>query len=96
MTRNDEFSKLAKINAEAIQNLQPKITVWNTTGGGGNGKNDGNSSSGVNDVFRNILQCIPPLFTTISEQTGIKILPKIVEQQQQQQQNDNKINEINK
>jgi flotillin len=73
MSRTDTFSKLAKINADAIQGLKPQITVWNTSSA------DGQNGNGVTDVFRNIMQSIPPLFTTIQDQTGVKILPQYVD-----------------
>ncbi|CAG8590345.1 1941_t:CDS:2 [Acaulospora colombiana] len=53
------YTQLAKENAAAIQNLNPKITVWNT--GGGHGENP----------IANIYQSLPPLLSTIQEQTGI-------------------------
>ncbi|KAG6202575.1 hypothetical protein E4U35_005144 [Claviceps purpurea] len=34
------YIELAKANAEAICGLQPKISVWNTGGGGGSGGNE--------------------------------------------------------
>lgn len=33
----DLYPQLAKQNAEAVQGLNPKINVWNTGGGGGDG-----------------------------------------------------------
>ncbi|TPX37961.1 hypothetical protein SmJEL517_g00277 [Synchytrium microbalum] len=57
------YLDLAKSNAEAIRGLQPKITVWNT--GSSNGETD--TMRPIRDVF----QSIPPLLTTIQEQTGI-------------------------
>jgi flotillin len=55
--------QLARANAEAIKGLQPKINVW-TTG----------SQDGATDSFapiRNIMQSLPPLFSTIQDQTGM-------------------------
>ncbi|TPX43090.1 hypothetical protein SeMB42_g04869 [Synchytrium endobioticum] len=57
------YLDLAKSNAEAIRGLQPKITVWNT------GANSGEADS--MQPIRNVFQSIPPLLTTIQEQTGI-------------------------
>ncbi|KAI8911575.1 hypothetical protein EDD86DRAFT_245857 [Gorgonomyces haynaldii] len=56
------YQDLAKANAEAIKGLEPKITVWNT--GSGEGQDAGKA-------IRDIFQTLPPLFTTINEQTGI-------------------------
>lgn len=57
------YQELAKANAEAIRGLEPKITVWNTGSG-----NDGNDSG---KAIRDIFQSLPPLLSTINEQTGI-------------------------
>ena len=48
---------LAKIHATAITDLKPKITVWNT----------GEGNNGVNELIKSL----PPLLTTIKDQTGI-------------------------
>lgn len=69
MLKDDQYTKLAEINSRAINGLNPKINIWTT----GN-----NSENTINDTFKNIMQSIPPLFTTIEEQTGVKILPNIV------------------
>ena len=66
MLQNGTYEKLARANAQAINGLQPKITVWNT------GSQDG--AAGVADPMasvRNIFQTLPPLMSTINEQTGI-------------------------
>ena len=63
MLQNNTYEKLAKANAQAINGLQPKITVWNT------GENAG--SSDLMAPIRNTLQGLPPLLSTIHEQTGI-------------------------
>ncbi len=59
------LEKLAEQNAKAVQNLNPKITVWNT---GSGGKIDGNPYQSIKDLF----QLLPPLLTTVEEQTGIR------------------------
>ncbi len=58
------YESLAKANAEAIRGLEPKITVWNTGGGGEHGVDGGKA-------IRDIFQALPPLLSTINEQTGI-------------------------
>lgn len=63
MLQDNTYEKLAKANADAINGLQPKITVWNT------GSDTGNSDSTA--PIRNILQSLPPMLSTINEQTGI-------------------------
>lgn len=64
MLKDNTFEKLANANATAINGLQPKITVWNTGEGAGSA-NDGTGA------IRNIMQSLPPLLSTINEQTGI-------------------------
>lgn len=63
MLKDNTYEKLAKANAAAINGLQPKITVWNT------GADAGSSDSTA--PIRNLLQSLPPLLSTINEQTGI-------------------------
>ncbi|KAL8835109.1 MAG: hypothetical protein Q9176_007103 [Flavoplaca citrina] len=63
MLQNNTYEKLAKANAEAIRGLQPKITVWNT----GEKADGGDPMAPV----RNLMQSLPPLLSTINEQTGI-------------------------
>ena len=64
MLENGTYEKLAKANAQAINGLQPKITVWNT----GEGSSTSNDGTGA---IRNIMQSLPPLFSTINDQTGM-------------------------
>ena len=68
MLTSGTYETLANANAAAIKGLQPKITVWNT---GDN--NAGNASSNDNGLgaIRNIMQALPPMLSTINEQTGI-------------------------
>ena len=65
MLQNNTHEKLAKANAQAINGLQPKISVWNT------GDNAGGSSADAMAPVRNLMQSLPPLLSTINEQTGI-------------------------
>jgi len=64
MVNRGLFQQLATINAGAIHGLAPKITVW-TTG-------DSKESS-YTKVIRDIAQCVPPLTSTIADQTGMKL-----------------------
>ncbi|KAH6637158.1 hypothetical protein F5144DRAFT_569792 [Chaetomium tenue] len=75
MIEKGTYVELAKANAEAIRGLQPKISVWNTgaeAGSGGAGGEGGSNQSGA-AAMRNIYQMLPPLMTTINEQTGITL-----------------------
>ena len=64
MLENDTHVKLAKANGEAIRGLQPKISVWNTGAGSSN-------STDAMAPIKNLMQSLPPLFSTIADQTGI-------------------------
>lgn len=61
MIKNDVYPKLADANARAIQGLNPKITSWVTSA-------DNMNTNPLNNIMKNI----PPLLTTIHDQTGIK------------------------
>ena len=63
MLKDNTYEKLALANAKAVNGLQPKITVWNTG-------TEGNADAGA--PIRNLLQSLPPLLSTINDQTGIK------------------------
>lgn len=65
------YGDLARTNADAIKGLSPKITVWNTNNGSG-------PTQSYTDSIRNIMQMVPPLFSTIHDQTGIKLAEPIV------------------
>ncbi|KAG0127177.1 hypothetical protein HOY82DRAFT_586940 [Tuber indicum] len=66
MIERGVYGDLADANAKAIQGLQPKISVWNTGSAGGEG-----AMADPTAPLRNIFQALPPLFSTINEQTGI-------------------------
>lgn len=61
MIDRDILPKLARENANALQGLQPKITTWITS----------NEAEKQNPIA-GILKTLPPLFTTIAEQSGMK------------------------
>ena len=64
------FEALAKTNATAIQNLKPSINIWQTT-------SDPNTESYTKPIA-DIMKMIPPLVTTINDQTGIKFAEGLV------------------
>lgn len=70
MIEKGTYVELAKANATAIHGLQPKISVWNT---GAQAGTEGGSGGSSTDAMRNIYQMLPPLMTTINEQTGITL-----------------------
>ena len=59
------YQQLAQTNAEAIKGLAPKIVTWVTTS---DNKNGSDPSKAIADIFK----MLPPLLTTINDQTGIK------------------------
>ncbi|KAJ3327414.1 hypothetical protein HDU93_001998 [Gonapodya sp. JEL0774] len=59
------FTELARANAEAIRGLEPKITVWNT------GEQGAQGNVGPAGAIRDVFRMLPPLLTTIQEQTGV-------------------------
>ena len=61
MVDRELYVKLARENAVAVAGLQPKIVQWNTSGSKGD--------SPLVDIFK----MLPPLVTTIHDQTGIKL-----------------------
>lgn len=63
MIETGVYEKLAKANASAVHGMQPKITTWNT----GSAAGEADSAAPI----RNIMQSLPPLLSTIHEQTGI-------------------------
>ncbi|TYI65158.1 hypothetical protein E1A91_D09G137700v1 [Gossypium mustelinum] len=67
MINGGMFQEIAKINAEAVRGLQPKISIW--TNGGGEAI-DGNGSSAMKEVA-GVYRMLPPLFKTVHEQTGM-------------------------
>ncbi|KAK4222542.1 Flotillin-like protein 1 [Podospora fimiseda] len=74
MIEKGTYVELAKANAEAIRGLQPKISIWNTGAeAGADGAGAASGSAGGVATMRNIYQMLPPLMTTINEQTGITL-----------------------
>ncbi|OCT48627.1 Flotillin-like protein 1 [Cladophialophora carrionii] len=69
MLKENTYEKLATANAKAIQGLQPKITVWNT---GAEGDASGGMGQGIAPI-KNIMQSLPPLLSTVQDQTGITL-----------------------
>jgi len=59
------YETLSNTNAKAIQGLNPKITIWNTSG-------DAQGNSSYTKSISDVMKAIPPLMTTIHDQTGIQ------------------------
>ncbi|KAJ8452838.1 hypothetical protein Cgig2_014601 [Carnegiea gigantea] len=68
MMINDRvFQEMARINAEAIKGLQPKLSIWS----GMNGANDNNNGGGALKDVAEVYSMIPPIVKTVNEQTGM-------------------------
>ncbi|KAF9350914.1 hypothetical protein BGX26_010948 [Mortierella sp. AD094] len=67
MLETGTYTKLAEINAQAINGLAPKISVWNGGMKGGNGQSS--EANAIADIYT----MLPPLIDTIHEQTGIQM-----------------------
>lgn len=76
MIEKGVFTDLAKANAEVVRGLNPKMTIWNTGAQAGSeqGGAEGGSMGGIESI-RNMYQMLPPLMSTINEQTGM-VLPE--------------------
>ncbi|KAF1916159.1 hypothetical protein BDU57DRAFT_573909 [Ampelomyces quisqualis] len=64
MLTNGTYERLADANAHAIKGLQPKINVWNTGA-------QGDAAADPTASIRNLFQSLPPLLSTIHDQTGM-------------------------
>jgi len=67
MINNGIFQEMAKINAEAIKGLQPKLSIWS----GMNGANASNNGGGLLKDVAEVYSMIPPIVKTVNEQTGM-------------------------
>jgi flotillin len=65
MITNGTYERLADANAHAIKGLAPKINVWNTGA-------QGDSATDPTAPIRNLFQSLPPLLSTIHDQTGMQ------------------------
>ncbi|KAL2548692.1 Flotillin-like protein 1 [Forsythia ovata] len=63
------FQEIAKINAEAVRGLQPKISIW-TNGGGEAADGTGGGNNAMKEIS-GVYKMLPPLFKTVNEQTGM-------------------------
>ncbi|KAF2770449.1 hypothetical protein EJ03DRAFT_388873 [Teratosphaeria nubilosa] len=78
MLQNSIYTELSNANAKAINGLQPKINVWNT--GAQIGSVDATAP------IRNLIQTLPPMLSTIQEQTGMTAPSWLMGQPQPQHQ----------
>ncbi|KAK3157802.1 hypothetical protein QOZ80_2AG0128220 [Eleusine coracana subsp. coracana] len=62
------YQDMARINADAIRGLEPKISVWSN---GGAGEGDASGGGGAMKEMAGVYRMLPPLLTTVNEQTGM-------------------------
>jgi flotillin len=67
MINSGVYQEMTRINADAVRGLEPKISVWSN--GGGVGEGDG--SGGAMKEMAGVYKMLPPLLTTVHEQTGM-------------------------
>lgn len=63
------YQQIAKINADAVRGLQPKISIW--TGANGAAGDQGRDGCGALNEVAGVYKMLPPLFKTVQEQTGM-------------------------
>ncbi|CAI0415246.1 unnamed protein product [Linum tenue] len=68
MINGGMFQQLAKINADAVRGLQPKLSIWT---GGENGGGGGGSGGGMKEIA-GVYKMLPPLLQTVEDQTGMR------------------------
>ena len=66
MINNGIYQEIAKTNAMAVRDLQPKISVWNH--GGEQGGGSGNAMKDIAGLYK----MLPPVLDTVYEQTGMQ------------------------
>jgi flotillin len=69
MIENGAYLEIAKTNAIAVRDLQPKISVWNH--GGEQGISGGGSGNALKDIA-GLYKMLPPVLDTVYEQTGMQ------------------------
>ncbi|PBP19554.1 flotillin domain-containing protein [Diplocarpon rosae] len=72
MIEKGVYTDLAQANANAVRGLNPKMTIWNT-GSQAGGETGAAGGQGGIDSIRNMYQMLPPLMSTINEQTGVTL-----------------------
>lgn len=71
MINNGSYLEIAKINAIAVKDLQPKISVWNHGGEQGIGAGGSASGNAMKDIA-GLYKMLPPVLDTVYEQTGMQ------------------------
>ena len=61
------YTEMARINAGAVNGMQPKISIWSNGGEAGGEAAAGSALQQVAGVYK----MLPPLLSTVHEQTGM-------------------------
>ena len=69
MISSGVYQEMARINADAIKGLEPKISVWSSGASGEVG--DASGGGGAMKEMAGVYKMLPPLLTTVHEQTGM-------------------------
>jgi len=69
MINSGMFQEIARINADAVHGLQPKISIW--TSGNSGEANDGAGGGNAMKEVAGVYKMLPPLFKTVQDQTGM-------------------------
>ncbi|CAD6212935.1 unnamed protein product [Miscanthus lutarioriparius] len=69
MINSGVYQEMARINADAIKGLEPKISVWSSGASGEVG--DASGGGGAMKEMAGVYKMLPPLLTTVHEQTGM-------------------------
>ncbi|KAI4964701.1 hypothetical protein ZWY2020_059952 [Hordeum vulgare] len=65
------YTEMARINAGAVNGMQPKISIWSNGGGdAGNAGGEAAAGSALQQVA-GVYKMLPPLLSTVHEQTGM-------------------------
>ena len=73
MIERGTYVELAKANADAVRGMAPKISVWNTGAAAANGQQQHGQQQDPTTTMRDVYQMLPPLMSTIHDQTGITL-----------------------
>ena len=65
MVNKNMYQDIARINAQAVNGMQPKISVWS------NGKGSEDGTNGAMKDVAGVYSMLPPLLKTVHEQTGM-------------------------
>lgn len=74
MITSGVYQEMARINADAIKGLEPRISVWSSGGASGGEAGDAAGAGGGGGAMKEmagVYKMLPPLLTTVHEQTGM-------------------------